>query len=363
MVLRTPLYAEHQKLGASFTDFGGWDMPVRYGSDLDEHHAVRNSAGLFDISHMSEFSVVGDDAAKFLDHALVSEVSKIAVGRAKYTMICDENGGVIDDLIVYRLHDLDFLIIANASGRQAVWEALNARKGNFQLDQLTDNSDDTALIAIQGPKAVVILQRLSSIDLGPLRYYSIASAEVAGLTVLLARTGYTGEDGFEIVVPSGDAVTLWNALIAEGGDELSPCGLACRDTLRLEAGMPLYGHELGLDKSPFQAGLGRVVNLGRDFVGADALAQASENHEVARLYGLRGEGRRAARADYEIFMPGGDSAVGVVTSGALSPTLGYPIAMAYLTGNLSTGDKVEADVRGTRIEFEVVDLPFYRRAK
>lgn len=338
-------------------------MPVRYGSDLDEHHAVRTSAGLFDISHMSEFSIVGDDAGKFLDHALVSEVSKIAVGRAKYTMICAEDGGVIDDLIVYRLHELDFLIIANASGRQAVWEALNARKGGFELDQLTDNSDETALVAIQGPKAVAILQQISSIDLGPLRYYSIASAEVAGIAALLARTGYTGEDGFEVLVQSGDAVALWNALLAAGGDDLTACGLACRDTLRLEAGMPLYGHELGLDKNPFQAGLGRVVNLGRDFVGAAALAAASERTDLPQLFGLRGEGRRAARAEYEIFLPGGDSAIGVVTSGALSPTLGYPIAMAYLSGNLAAGDKVEADVRGTRIEFEIVDLPFYRRAK
>ena len=338
-------------------------MPVRYGSDLDEHHAVRNSAGLFDISHMSEFSVVGEDAAKFLDHALVSEVSKLAVGRAKYTMICAEDGGVIDDLIVYRLHELDFLIVANASGRQAVWDALNARKGSFQLDQLRDNSDDTALIAIQGPKAAEILQSISSIDLAPLKYYSIASGEAAGLTALFARTGYTGEDGFEVLVDSKDASTLWNALLQAGGDQLTPCGLACRDTLRLEAGMPLYGHELGLETTPFQAGLGRVVNLGRDFVGAAALERASEDTSASKLHGLVGEGRRAARADYEIFLPGGESPIGTVTSGALSPTLGYPIAMAYLSGELAVGDKVEADVRGTRIEFEISNLPFYRRAK
>lgn len=337
-------------------------MPVRYGSDLNEHHAVRSSAGLFDISHMSEFSIVGDDAAAFLDFALISQVSKLAVGRAKYTMICNETGGVIDDLIVYRLDEVDFLIIANASGRQAVWEALNARKGNFQLDQLTDNSDDTALVAIQGPKAVGILQRLSSIDLDPLKYYSIASAEVAGLSALLARTGYTGEDGFEILVSSADAETLWQKLLAEGGDELIPCGLACRDTLRLEAGMPLYGHELSLETNPFQAGLGRIVNLGRDFVGAEAL-EAAQGQSAPKLFGLKGEGKRAARADYQVFLPGGNQPIGVVTSGALSPTLSYPIAMAYLSAELATGDAVEADVRGTRIEFQVVDLPFYRRAK
>jgi aminomethyltransferase len=360
-VLRTPLHAEHQKLGASFTDFGGWDMPVRYGSDLDEHHAVRNSAGLFDISHMSEFAIVGAGAAEFLDHALVSQVSKLAIGRAKYTMLCNETGGVIDDLIVYRLADQEFLIIANASGRQAVWTALQERSGGFDLDKLEDQSDELALIAIQGPKATEILQRSCSTDLAPLKYYSIADGTVAGVAARLARTGYTGEDGFEVLVAAGDAATVWQALLADGGDELTACGLACRDTLRLEAGMPLYGHELGLDRNPFQAGLGRIVNLGRHFIGDSALEAAQD--AKPRLYGLRGEGRRAARADYEVFLPGGESAIGSITSGALSPTLGYAIAMAYLSGNLSTGDMVEADVRGTRIEFEVVDLPFYRRAK
>ena len=360
-MLRTPLHAEHQKLGASFTDFGGWDMPVRYGSDLDEHHAVRNSAGLFDISHMSEFAVSGSQAADYLDFCVVSQVSKLSVGRAKYTMLCNEQGGVIDDLIVYRLAEQEFLIIANASGRQAVWQALQERSAGFELETLKDRSDELALVAIQGPKATEILQRICSADLAPLKYYSIATGEVAGIDAHLARTGYTGEDGFEVLVAAEHAEKLWQELLAAGGDQLTACGLACRDTLRLEAGMPLYGHELTVDTNPYQAGLGRIVNLEREFVGAEALAD-KEGGEP-KLYGLRGEGRRAARADYEVFLPGGDSAIGSITSGALSPTLGYPIAMAYLSGNLSAQDKVEADVRGTRIEFEVVDLPFYRRAK
>ena len=355
---RTPLFEEHKLLGASFTDFGGWEMPVRYGSDLDEHHAVRNSAGLFDISHMSEFSIVGDDAAKFLDFALVTEVSKLANGRAKYTMICREDGGVIDDLIVYRIHDIDFLIIANASNRQAVHTALQERSKGFEIN-LIDNSDDTALIAIQGPKAQEILQKITSIDVGPLKYYSIASAEIAGLTSLIARTGYTGEDGFEVLVQSKDATALWRALLEAGGEDLKPCGLASRDTLRLEAGMPLYGHELSLDVNPFSAGLGRIVQLDRDdFIGKSALANPSTSK---KLYALRGEGKRAARAGYQVFFPGSEDSMGEITSGVLSPTLGYPIGFAYLSGEVETGTRLEADVRGTRVGYEVVTTPFYRR--
>jgi len=355
-VLRTPLYEEHKSLGANFTDFGGWEMPVRYGSDLDEHHAVRSSAGIFDISHMSEFSIVGDDAARFLDYAVVTQVSKLAVGKAKYTMICREDGGVIDDLIVYRLHDIDFLIIANAANREAVRNALQQRASGFAVT-VTDNSDDTALIAIQGPNAAGVLQKLTTTDLAPLRYYSIASAEVVGCAALLARTGYTGEDGFEILVQNKDAVKVWQALIAT--NQVKPCGLASRDTLRLEAGMPLYGHELTLDTTPYSASLGRIINLDRDdFVGKSALTSETKG---PRLYALRGEGKRAARAGYQVFLPGESAPIGEITSGVLSPTLGYPIGFAYLSAEVETGTKLEADVRGTRIGYEVVKTPFYRR--
>lgn len=357
-MLKTPLYDEHQALGATFTDFGGWDMPVRYGSDLTEHHAVRNSAGLFDISHMSEFSVVGDDAAKFLDYAFVTEVSKLAPGRAKYSILCNSDGKSLDDVIIYRLADVDYLVIANAANRAVVAKELSERAKNFNVN-ITDNSDDTALVALQGPKSAAILQKVSSIEIAPLKYYSIASAEVAGLTALIARTGYTGEDGFEILVQSKDAVTLWRELIKAGGEDLTPCGLAARDTLRLEAGMPLYGHELTLETTPFSANLGRSVNLDRaDFVGKAALEKP---HSGPKLYGLVGEGKRAARAGYPVFLPGSDSPIGEITSGVLSPTLGYPIGFAYLSAELETGSKLEADVRGTRVGYEVVNLPFYRR--
>ena len=358
-MLTTPLNDQHVKLGASFTDFGGWSMPVRYGSDLDEHHAVRNSCGLFDISHMAEIRVQGSDAAAFLDYALISKLSELALGRAKYTMICDEQGSVIDDLIVYRMADDQFLIVANAGNRHPVVKALNERQSRFSNLSVIDESDDWSLIALQGPKAEGILSALSGSDLSGEKYYSIVGAKLGGVEVLLARTGYTGEDGFEIFVPVDSAAQIWELLLRQEG--VSACGLACRDTLRLEAGMPLYGHELSLDVTPFNAGLGKVIRFDKDdFVGKAALENTAPE---TKLYGLKGEGRRAARADYEIYQPGGTAPIGVVTSGALSPTLGYPVAMAYLKGEFEVGTQLEADVRGTRVPYEVVELPFYKRKR
>lgn len=363
----TILFEKHQSLGATFTDFGGWNMPVRYGSDLDEHHAVRNSAGLFDISHMSEISVLGD-AEGFLDFAVVSKVSALADGRAKYTMICNPDGGVIDDLIVYRIASKDYLIIANAANRQAVVKALRERSVGFEVE-VDDISDDFSLLAFQGPASAAILQGLitpnslgASYDLANLKYYAIAPADVAGISVLLARTGYTGEDGFEIMVANSDAEKIWN-LISEQG--VTPCGLASRDTLRLEAGMPLYGHELESDLTPFEAGLEKIISFDKQFVGRDALEPKVDQTPTRKLYALKGEGKRAARADYEFFLPVSDQVIGKVTSGVLSPTLGYPIAMAYLDGDLElpVGSKIEADVRGTKVEYEVVAMPFYKRGR
>ncbi len=355
----TALYQKHLELGAAFTDFGGWNMPVRFGSDLDEHHAVRQSAGLFDISHMAQISVL-DDAANFLDYAVVSKVSSLKDGKAKYTMICNEQGGIIDDLIVYRIAERDYLVIANASNREAVYAQLETLAKDFDVE-LQDHSLDSALLALQGPRATEILSELVDIDPNPLKYYSIASANLAGVPVLLARTGYTGEDGFEISMQKEHAEKVWDLILAKGGERIKPCGLAARDTLRLEAGMPLYGHELDLETRPQEAGLGRVVAQDKEgFVGKAALI----SHQPTKLlHALRGEGRRAARQDYEIFYPGSESAIGKVTSGALSPTLGYPVAMAYLevSEQLPIGTKLEADVRGSRVSYEVVAMPFYKR--
>lgn len=362
---QTPLYAEHLALGATFTDFGGWQMPVRYTSDLTEHAAVRATAGIFDISHMAEFFVAGNQASAFLDHALVCVASEIEVGRAKYSLITDELGRVLDDLIVYRLETDSFLVISNASNRDVVSQALNERTKNFEV-RLTDASDEYCLMAVQGPRAVSIMKRLTNAALDELKYYSIALGRFADQEVFFARTGYTGEDGFEIMVKNDGAVQVWRALLNEGQTEgLIPAGYAARDTLRLEAGMPLYGHEMVLETTPFEAGFAKVLRLDHDFVGRQPLQALAETMPKRRLVGLVGDGKRAARADYQLFATETESdPVGAVTSGALSPTLGYPIAMAYLKTELSdVGTEVWVDVRGTRQPMRVAKLPFYKRNK
>ncbi|WP_243224764.1 glycine cleavage system aminomethyltransferase GcvT [Microbacterium sp. CIAB417] len=406
----TPLRERHESLGASFTDFGGWQMPVRYTSDLAEHHAVRRAAGLFDISHMAEFTVDGPDAAAYLDHALAGRISAVAVGRAKYSLVLAESGGIVDDVIVYRLGKESFLIISNAGNRDAVAHALQERtrfdspaarstseggadrstseggadrstsEGGADrstseggADRSTseggvtvvDVSDDYALLAVQGPAAETILAETDgitevSIPWAEQRYYAWASARFRGEPLLIARTGYTGEDGFELLVRAADATALWDAVLAAGEPHgLVPAGLAARDTLRLEAGMPLYGHELTLDTKPAQAGLGRVVAADKDdFVGRDAVQPASD---ARVLVGLAAEGRRAGRSGYAVVSEDG-SVVGEITSGALSPTLGHPIAMAYIDP-AAREQPLFLDVRGTRIPATLTDMPFYRRTR
>ncbi|MGX1793865.1 glycine cleavage system aminomethyltransferase GcvT [Microbacterium sp. NPDC055312] len=370
----TPLRERHEALGASFTDFGGWQMPVRYTSDLAEHRAVREAAGVFDISHMAEFTVRGAAAAAYLDYALAGRLSAMSVGKAKYSLLLGEDGGIIDDVIVYRLQDDDFLIISNAGNRDAVREALVARVGQVDGDvALEDVSDDYGLIAVQGPKSAEIVAAIDGIDelsvpWDEQKYYSWASATFAGKPLLLARTGYTGEDGFELLVDAGDAAALWDAVLAAGADHgLVPAGLAARDTLRLEAGMPLYGHELTRETVPAQAGLGRVVVADKErFVGKDALAAgaAGAGAQAGRtLIGLTAEGRRAGRAGYPVVLDDG-TVVGEITSGALSPTLGHPIAMAFVDPSYAEdGTDLFLDVRGTKIPASRTALPFYRRKK
>jgi len=361
----TPLHEEHVALGAAFTDFGGWNMPVRYTSDLAEHAAVREAAGIFDISHMAEFFFKGSDAAAFLDNALVGIASEIAIGRAKYSLILNADGGIIDDLIVYRFSTDHFLVIANAGNHQAVWKALTERAIGFDVE-LDDATSRYALIAVQGPRAVEVLKTLTDAPLDDLKYYSIFEGEFNGSQAFFARTGYTGEDGFELLVNNADAVAVWRSILEAGkGVGLLPAGYACRDTLRLEAGMPLYGNELGLHTTPFDAGFARVVRLDHDFVGSSALAAIAEETPAKKLVALVGEGRRAARAHYELFETDQSTAsIGEITTGALSPTLGYPIAMAYVDSEYSDlGRTIWVDVRGSRQAMQISSLPFYKRAK
>ena len=372
----SPLEAEHQALGATLTEFGGWLMPLRYTSDLAEHRAVREAAGIFDLSHMGELHLEGPGAAAALDVALVGSARSIAVGRAKYSMLCAEDGSVLDDLIVYRLGEHHFLVVANDGNAELVARELGTRTEGFDV-VVDDRSQSTALIAVQGPRAEEIVAGLAAPTdadaVRHLRYYAATEATLQvgeGITALVARTGYTGEDGFELFVDAADAVTLWRALLDAGESHgLVPAGLAARDSLRLEAGMPLYGHELDTTTTPYEAGLGRVVRLDKvdddgapvPFVGKDALAARRTSPPARVLVGLRGEGRRSARAGYDVVTASG-AKVGFVTSAVPSPTLGHPVAMAYVTPEvLAEGTQLAVDVRGRAEPFVVVPLPFYRR--
>ncbi|MFJ5550637.1 glycine cleavage system aminomethyltransferase GcvT [Streptomyces sp. NPDC093225] len=364
----TALDAVHRSLGATMTDFAGWDMPLRYASERDEHNAVRTKAGLFDLSHMGEITVLGPEAVKVLDYALVGNISTVGVGRARYTMICQEDGGILDDLIVYRLGETEYMVVANASNAQVVLDALTERAAGFDAE-VRDDRDAYALIAVQGPTSPGIVKSLTDADLDNLKYYAGLPGTVAGVPALIARTGYTGEDGFELFVKPEHAVELWEALTKAGeAAGLVPAGLSCRDTLRLEAGMPLYGHELTTSLTPFDAGLGRVVKFEKegDFVGRAALEAAAERaatNPPRKLVGLIAEGRRVPRAGFPVVAAG--EVIGEVTSGAPSPTLGKPIAMAYVdAAHAEPGTSgVGVDIRGTHEAYEVVALPFYKRQK
>ncbi|MBB4914630.1 glycine cleavage system aminomethyltransferase GcvT [Streptosporangium saharense] len=358
----TPLRGVHEALGATLTDFAGWLMPLRYGSESAEHNAVRQAAGLFDLSHMGEIFVTGSQAGEALDYALVGHISALEPGRARYTMIVDSRGGVLDDLIVYRLADEEFMVVANASNYPRVAAELTERAGTFEA-AVEDRSEQYALVAVQGPRSREILGELTDADLDGLKYYAGLPATVAGRPALLARTGYTGEDGFELFVAAGDAEPLWAALTKAGEPYgLLPAGLSARDTLRLEAGMPLYGNELSADLTPFDAGLGRVVRFDKpgDFVGRAALEPLKDVPPARRLVGLIATGRRVPRHGYPVVSTDG-AVVGEVTSGAPSQTLGRPIAMAYVDNGVSAG--LAVDIRGSHEPVEVVELPFYRRKK
>ncbi|WP_344756312.1 glycine cleavage system aminomethyltransferase GcvT [Gryllotalpicola koreensis] len=373
----SPLAEVHEAAGAQFTDFAGWQMPVRYSSDLAEHRAVREAAGLFDLSHMGEIVLVGDEAAAALDYAVSGRMSALQQGQAKYTLLLNAEGGVIDDLIVYRTGDDRFLVVANAANAEAVAAELRERASGFATE-VFDESDDVALIAVQGPRALEVLFAVEGFaiegghpdgedvpeTLRKLRYYRSVPGLFREHPLLFARTGYTGEDGFELFCAPDFAKELWEALVEAGTPfGLVPAGLAARDTLRLEAGMPLYGHELGPATLPVQAGLGRVVDFGKpgDFVGRAAVEQGPET-DARVLVGLVGDGRRAARADYPVFTADGTTEIGVVTSGALSPTLGVPVAMAYIDPQYrEAGTELAIDVRGAKHPYTVTALPFYTR--
>jgi len=358
----SPLLDRHEALGAKIVEFAGWLMPIQYAGILEEHRAVRSAAGLFDLSHMGELVVEGPEAGAALAAALISDPPALAVGRAHYSMICATDGGILDDLIVYRLAEDRFMVVANASNARVVSDALAERIAGHRA-VLDDRSLTTGLVAVQGPRALEIVGSRTDMDLAGIRYYGIAEGMVAGIPVQVARTGYTGEDGFELFVDVDRVGAMWDAML-EAGRPFGqvPVGLGARDTLRLEAGMPLYGNELDRATNPFEAGLGRVVKLAKpsDFTGRDALEAVVRDGIRRRLVGLVLRERGIARHGYPVL--DADGVTGVVTSGTMSPTLGTAIAMAYVApAHAEPGTMLAVEIRGARVAAEVVPLPFYKR--
>ncbi|HXU31582.1 MAG TPA: glycine cleavage system aminomethyltransferase GcvT [Thermoanaerobaculia bacterium] len=359
---RTPLYDLHREAGGKMVPFAGWEMPVQYTGVIDEHTAVRQRAGLFDVSHMGEVRVDGAGATAFLDALTPNHVAKLAIGRAHYSGLLNEGGTYIDDLLIYRLGDESYLVVVNASNvaRDFAWIAERAPTGVT----VENVSDAYALLALQGPRAVDILTPLTGTDLSAIRYYGFAMGEVAGVQTLISRTGYTGEDGFELYVPPDGAPAVWRKLFEVGAAHgLLPAGLGARDTLRLEAGMALYGHELNETTTPFEAGLAWVVKLDKGhFVGRDALVAQQARGLTRQLAGFEIEGRGIAREGHAVQVEG--ATVGAVTSGTWSPTLEKALGLAYVpVGQAAVGTSVAIEVRGKVLPARIAKTPFYQRSK
>jgi aminomethyltransferase len=362
---RTPLHAAHVRSGGRLVPFAGWEMPVQYAGVIEEHRAVRSAAGLFDVSHMGEVLVSGAGAEAFLQGLTPNDVGKLEPGRAHYSALLDERGTYRDDIIVYRWNAGEYLIVVNASNADGDFAWIRDRAPSGVT--VADHSDRFALIALQGPQAQRILGRLTAADLPSIKYYRFADATVLGHEMVISRTGYTGEDGFEIFVAPEHADELWASLLERGAEDgLVPAGLGARDTLRLEAGMALYGHEIDHTTTPFDAGLDWTVKLDKgDFLGRAALvAQREGGGASRRLVGFEVVGRGIARDGALVFAAGGAHPVGKVTSGTWSPTFEKALGMAYVAAELAApGSSIEVEVRGKRLAAQVAALPFYKRAK
>lgn len=364
---RTALFDRHQALGARIIPFAGYEMPVQYQGIIAEHKAVRNQAGLFDLGHMGQLRVTGPDALAFLQYTTTNDLSTLSPGEAKYTLLPNENGGVVDDLIVYRYPEGEdgYMVVmnaANAARDVAWWNELRARRDDMDVT-LEDISDELGMVAIQGPRSIDIMERVTDADLSSIEYFSWTNATVAGVSTKLARTGYTGEDGFEIYAANDEIGTVWDALLEAGKDDgLVPVGLGARDTLRMEAKMPLYGQELGDDISPYEAGLGWAVSLDKgEFVGRQPMADAKANKPSRRLVGFRLVGRGGSpRTHYPVAVEG--EVIGEVTSGAMSPTLGENIGLALIRRDYAgVGKPLQVIIRDKPIEAVQVRTPFYKR--
>ncbi len=358
----TALNALHRSLGARMVDFGGWDMPVQYSGIIDEHNAVRNAVGVFDVSHMGEIEIHGPEAAQFVDLITTNWASKLALGQAHYSGLLYEHGGFVDDILVHRVNHDEFFLCVNASNQTKDFEHIQSL--NVFDCEVEFSSPRFAQIAIQGPRALETLQKLTETELEPIRYYWFEDGHVAHTPARIARTGYTGEDGFEIYIAPFEAPRIWGAIMKAGEEfGIKPCGLGARNTLRLESGMALYGHEIGASTTPLEAGLNWIVKFDKgDFVGRAALRKQKEKGITRKLTGFEMRGRGIGRDGYEVYLDG--AAAGWVTSGSPSPTLNKNIGMCYLPLERAVpGQTIQVMVRNQPVEAVTVPTPFYRRAK
>lgn len=367
-MLKTPFYKFHADHGARFVDYAGWQMPIMYNSIHAEHHQVRRSGGLFDVSHMGRLKISGRHARRFIERMLTRRVSDMAEGRCRYALVCNENGGTLDDVIIYRF-DNHWLLVVNAANRQKILDHFQKNLGDFVV-KIEDKTADTAMVAVQGPKVMDLVGRFSG-EVPTLKRYSFCVKNLLVVKMTISRTGYTGEDGVEVILGTNMAQMATRLLLnddSEDGGVLQPVGLGARDTLRLEAGMPLYGHELDEQTDPLSAGLDFAVSLnkeeddrGEPFMGQEALKRITCDGPPRTLVGLQLEGRRTARQGMDVLK--GDATIGAVTSACLSPTLGVPIAMAYVKRDTGVvGDVVRINLGSAQAEAQVVDLPFYKRS-
>lgn len=366
-LLQTPFHGFHLEHDAKVIDFAGWEMPIRYGSIIEEHKQVRNAGGLFDVSHMGRIEFTGRHARRFLERLLTRRVSDMKDFTCRYSLICNEDGGVKDDVLVYRFPD-KWMLVVNASNREKLMGYFDTIKGDLTL-KINDKTESTAMIALQGPKVMDLIGQFSK-EVPALKRYSFCVKNSTVMKMVISRTGYTGEDGVEVILPAKMAGMAIKMLLKDRGDAaaVKPAGLGARDSLRIEAAMPLYGHELDEDTDPFTAGLGFAVNLDKDqddngetFIGQESLKKIKAQAPARQLVGIRLQGRRTPRLGNAIYKDG--EQLGAVTSGCLSPTLGYPIAMAYVrTGCCDIGDPVTVAAGSSRVEGEIVSLPFYKRA-
>jgi aminomethyltransferase len=357
---RTPLYDRHVAMGARMVEFGGWEMPVQYSGIVDEHNAVRNAAGLFDISHMGEFEVKGKDALAFLEHVATQDVAAIGEGQANYALLCRPDGGIVDDIFIYNLPD-GYMVVVNASNIEKDFAWMLDNINGFEVE-FTNISDRASMLALQGPRAEAILARATDLDVAGIPFHGVTAAMLGDIPALVARTGYTGEDGFELFVDDDNAARLWDTLLElGGGDGLKPCGLGARDSLRFEAGLALYGHEIADDINPYEAKLGWVVKLDKgEFVGRETLARIKQAGARRKLAGFELTGRGIARGGYEIRGAGGER-VGYVTTGMPSPTLGKNLGLGYVPAELAAeGSEFDVIVRDRPVRARVVKTPFYK---